>query len=262
LPLSTSLTKGRVEFGAGRGAQTLEGDVLGTKLEESREIFAEHLEVLFKAWTQDKFTHEGVHFPIPEEISIIPKPVQKPHPPVWVAALQNDTVDVIAEMGHGMLLAAHYSTFEEVKEFTERYKERFAKAGHTHAPRVAVLAEVYVDTDMQKAREVAEEPYVWNGKYTGKLLVNLGKTPIKTYEAYYELAQAGGIPDDQMTFEALQKVRSIIVGDPKYCIEGVKAYAGLGIDLLITWTQAGGMPHPKVMDSMRLFSEKVIPAVS
>ena len=114
---------------------------------------------------------------------------------------------------------------------------------------------------MKKARQVAEECYVWNGKYTGKLLVNLGKKPIKTYEAYYELAQAGGIPDDKMTFQALQEAKSIIVGDPDYCIEGVKAYEALGIDLHISWTQAGGMPHQKVMDSMKLFSEKVMPAL-
>ena len=255
------LTRGRVEFGVGRGAQTLEGDVLGTRLEESREIIAEHLDVLRKAWTQEGFTHEGVHYPIKQPISIVPKPLQRPHPPIWAAALQADSADVAGEMGHGLMLASHYSTFEEVQEFAERYRASFARAGHRHAPRIAVLTEVYVDTDMDKARAVAGECFVWNGKYTGKILANLGHKPIKSYEAYYELVQAGGIPDERMTFEALQEVKSIIVGDPAYCTEAIKAYAELGVDLFIGWTQSGGMPHAKVMGSMKLFSEKVMPAL-
>ena len=255
------LTRGRVDFGLGRGANPLEADVLGVPLADSRETFSEHLEVVLKAFTQEKFTHRGVHYDVPEEISLIPRPVQKPHPPVWVAAIQGSTADIVGEMGHGLQLASHYATFEEVKESIERYRAAFKKAGHRHKPRVAVLSEVFVDTTKKKAQEVAAECYVWNAKYTGKILKSLGSKPIKSYEGYYEMAQAGGIPDEKMTFDALQEVNSIVVGDPDYCIERLKAFEGLGVDLHISWTQAGGMPHEKVMDSMKLFSEKVIPAL-
>ena len=141
------------------------------------------------------------------------------------------------------------------------YREAFEQAGHSHEPRIAVVSEVYVDPDGERAREVAGNHYIWNAKYTGKLLTALGKKPIKSYEEYYELAQAGGLPDEAMTFEALQAARSIIVGDPAYCVEGIKAFERLGVDLHISWVQAGGMPHEKVMESMKLFSEKVMPAL-
>ena len=131
-------------------------------------------------------------------------------------------------MGHGLQLASHYATFEEVKESIERYRAAFKKAGHRHKPRVAVLSEVFVDTTKKKAQEVAAECYVWNAKYTGKILKSLGSKPIKSYEGYYEMAQAGGIPDEKMTFDALQEVNSIVVGDPDYCIERLKAFEGPG----------------------------------
>ena len=264
------LTRGRVDFGLGRGVQRVEGEVLGVSMDDSREIFAEHLEVVLKAWTQEKFTHRGVHYPdIPEtlrdarghEISIIPKPVQKPYPPVWIAAVSSDTPDMIGKMGHGLLLSSHYGTFEDIEGCIKQYRAAFKQAGHSHKPRIGVLSELYVDTTQKQAQEVAEECYVWNAKYTGQIVAALGSKPVKSYEDYYKLAHLGGMPDDKMTFNGLQAVNSIIVGDADYCIDRLKAFEGLGVDLHISWTQSGGMPHQKVMDSMRLFSDKVIPAL-
>ena len=258
------LTQGRVDFGLGRGVQHVEAEALGVSMDDSREIFAEHLEVVLKAWTQEKFTHRGVHYDIPEnlrdargrEISIIPKPVQKPYPPVWIAAVSSDTPDIIGKMGHGLLLASHYGTFEDIEGSIKQYRAAFKQAGHSHKPRIGVLSELYVDTTQKQAQEVAEECYVWNAKYTGQIVAALGAKPVKSYEDH--ITQEA---DDKMTFKALQEVTSIIVGDADYCIDRLKAFEGLGIDLHISWTQSGGMPHQKVMDSMRLFSDKVIPAL-
>ncbi len=258
------LTQGRVDFGLGRGVQHVEAEALGVSMEDSREIFAEHLEVVLKAWTQEKFTHRGVHYDIPEnlrdargrEISIIPKPVQKPYPPVWIAAVSSDTPDIIGKMGHGLLLSSHYGTFEDIEGSIKQYRAAFKQAGHSHKPRIGVLSELYVDTTQKQAQEVAEECFLWNAKYTGQIVAALGAKPVKSYEGH--ITQEA---DDMTTFKALQEVTSIIVGDADYCIDRLKAFEGLGIDLHISWTQSGGMPHQKVMDSMRLFSDKVIPAL-
>ena len=259
------LTQGRVDFGLGRGVQHVEAEALGVSMEDSREIFAEHLEVVLKAWTQEKFTHRGVHYDIPEnlrdargrEISIIPKPVQKPYPPVWIAAVSSDTPDIIGKMGHGLLLASHYGTFEDIEGSIKQYRAAFKQAGHSHKPRIGVLSELYVDTTQKQAQEVAEECYVWNAKYTGQIVAALGSKPVKSYKDHKLTQEA----DDMTTFKALQEVTSIIVGDADYCIDRLKAFERLGVDLHISWTQSGGMPHQKVMDSMRLFSDKVIPAL-
>ena len=263
------LTKGRVDFGVGRGVQTVEGEALGVSMEDSREIFAEHLEVVLKAWTQEKFAHRGVHYDIPEtlrdargrEISIIPKPVQKPHPPVWIAAVSRNTPDIVGKMGHGLLLNSHYATFEQIEGWIKTYRAAFKQAGHSHKPRIGVVSEVYVDTTLKQAEEVAAECFLWSAKYSGQIVKSLGAKPVKGYEDYYKITQAGGMPDDKMTFKAMQEAVSIIVGDADYCIDRLKAFEGLGVDLLISWTQSGGMPHQKVMDSMKLFSDKVIPAL-
>ena len=259
------LTQGRVDFGLGRGVQHVEAEALGVSMEDSREIFAEHLEVVLKAWTQEKFAHRGVHYDIPEtlrdargrEISIIPKPVQKPYPPVWIAAVSSDTPDIIGKMGHGLLLSSHYGTFEDIEGSIKQYRAAFKQAGHSHKPRIGVLSELYVDTTQKQAQEVAEECYVWNAKYTGQIVAALGAKPVKSYKDHKLTQEA----DDMTTFKALQEVTSIIVGDADYCIDRLKAFERLGVDLHISWTQSGGMPHQKVMDSMRLFSDKVIPAL-
>ena len=164
-------------------------------------------------------------------------------------------------MGHGLLLNSHYATFEQIEGWIKTYRAAFKQAGHSHKPRIGVLSEVYVDTTQKQAQEVAEECYLWSAKYSGQIVKSLGAKPIKSYEDYYKITQAGGMPDDKMTFNAMQEVNSIIVGDADYCIDRLKAFEGLGIDLHISWTQSGGMPHQKVMDSMRLFSDKVIPAL-
>ena len=238
------LTQGRVDFGLGRGVQHVEAEALGVSMEDSREIFAEHLEVVLKAWTQEKFTHRGVHYDIPEnlrdargrEISIIPKPVQKPYPPVWIAAVSSDTPDIIGKMGHGLLLASHYGTFEDIEGSIKQYRAAFKQAGHSHKPRIGVLSELYVDTTQKQAQEVAEECYVWNAKYTGQIVAALGSKPVKSYKDHKLTQEA----DDMTTFKALQEVTSIIVGDADYCIDRLKAFERLGVDLHISWTQSAG----------------------
>src|SRR6516162_5898036 len=84
------LSSGRVEFGAGRGAFPLNYRGFGVEMESSRDLFAEGIEFCRQAWINDSLTFRGKHFSV-ENISVIPKPVQKPHPPIRLAANSPDT---------------------------------------------------------------------------------------------------------------------------------------------------------------------------
>ncbi len=83
------LSNGRLEFGVGRsGIDEQEG--FGIKTEESRDMMLEALDIIPKMWSEELFSHEGRFFQIPER-EIIPKPYQKPHPPLWMASTSPDS---------------------------------------------------------------------------------------------------------------------------------------------------------------------------
>ncbi len=92
------LAKGRLEFGVGRSG--LPGHYQGFNIphSESRDRFLETLEILTKAWTQDRFSHQGKYFQF-QDVCIMPKPFQKPHPPIRIAATTPETYPLVGQLG-------------------------------------------------------------------------------------------------------------------------------------------------------------------
>src|SRR5215208_58657 len=80
IALTDILTDGRLDIGIGRGYQKMETDAFELKLEESRALFLEQLQGMKKAWTDDDFTYQGQFFTVPRPITVLPRPLQKPHP--------------------------------------------------------------------------------------------------------------------------------------------------------------------------------------
>ena len=81
----------------------------GIPYEESRERFQESLEVILKAWTQERFSHAGKYFTC-NDLSIVPRPYQKPYPPIWVAATTQDTFPMVGRMGFALVTGLRVST--------------------------------------------------------------------------------------------------------------------------------------------------------
>ena len=93
-----NLSNGRFVAGIGRGYQPHEFARYGVTVEESRDRFNECLDVLVKAWTSDtSFTYNGKYVKVPHETVVWPKPLQKPHPPFWIAGSSADTMKIAAE---------------------------------------------------------------------------------------------------------------------------------------------------------------------
>ncbi|HYB92006.1 MAG TPA: LLM class flavin-dependent oxidoreductase, partial [Candidatus Binataceae bacterium] len=84
------MSGGRVDLGIGRGYQPHEFRGYGVPQEQSRGIFNESVEVILQAWTQERVNFKGVHFKF-EDVQVRPKPLQKPHPPIWMAALSPES---------------------------------------------------------------------------------------------------------------------------------------------------------------------------
>ena len=132
------LSGGRVNWGAGRGFQKREFEAFGVPPEESYAIFREHLQVVLEAWTSERITFKGRYVQF-EDIEVLPKPKQKPHPPVWLAASSAEAVSWAGENGFTIMLDPH-SSHEQIAVKRELYRVALEQHGHSIAGREIPMA--------------------------------------------------------------------------------------------------------------------------
>src|SRR5216684_5196338 len=132
------LSGGRVNWGAGRGFAHSEFNAFGVPPEESAERFREAVEIVLKAWTQERFSYQGAHFNF-DDIEVLPKPLQQPHPPTWMAATSEQAIDWAASRGFSILMDPHAST-KELGDKRRRYAEKLADAGFSDKGREIPMA--------------------------------------------------------------------------------------------------------------------------
>ena len=132
------LSGGRVCWGAGRGFAHSEFAAFGVPPAESAERFREAVEIVLKAWTQERLSHDSAHFHF-DNVEVLPKPLQHPHPPVWLAASSESAVDYAASQGFSIMMDPH-STFADIGGKRRRYAEGLAAAGFSDAGRAIVMS--------------------------------------------------------------------------------------------------------------------------
>lgn len=132
------LSGGRVNWGAGRGFAPTEFNAFGVPMAESAERFREAVEIVLRAWTQERLDFHGAHFKF-ENIEVMPKPMQRPHPPVWMAATSEPAIDWAASRGFSILMDPHAS-MAELGQKRRRYAERLTAAGFSDAGRDIPMA--------------------------------------------------------------------------------------------------------------------------
>lgn len=152
--LLDQLTKGRVNWGAGRGFDAKEHEAFGVKPEDSYPKFRESVEVVLKAWQDGPFSHKGEYYEF-EDIEVLPKPYQD-EIPVWLAASSEGAMEWAAEKGFSIMMSPHASHAEN-KERRQFYKEKLTAAGH-----------VFEGRDIPVARTVAVGDTMEEGLALGK----------------------------------------------------------------------------------------------
>src|SRR6516225_12293794 len=123
------ISNGRVEFGIGRGALPKHFTGFGIPQVENRERFLEGLKIVRKAWTEERFSYRGRFFNI-EDLSVVPQPVQQPHPPIRVAANSPGTFELMGRLGYPIFATSHMNTYPRLKELLALYHQAHAAAGH------------------------------------------------------------------------------------------------------------------------------------
>jgi alkanesulfonate monooxygenase SsuD/methylene tetrahydromethanopterin reductase-like flavin-dependent oxidoreductase (luciferase family) len=154
------LSGGRVNWGAGRGFARVEFEAFGVPPEESQSRFRENVDVVLSAWTQERLTYEGEHFRC-EDVEVLPKPLQQPHPPVWLASSSESAVEWAAEHGFSIMMDPH-SPHREIARKHAHYRERLLAAGHSPAGREIPMARlVAIAETPSAAEEVARAGARW-----------------------------------------------------------------------------------------------------
>jgi len=132
------LSGGRVNWGAGRGFAPTEFNAFGVPIAESAARFREAVDIVLQAWTKERFSFEGAHFRF-DSIEVLPKPLQRPHPPVWMAATSEPAIDWAASRGFSILMDPHAS-MTELGIKRRRYSQRLAEAGYPESGRDIPMA--------------------------------------------------------------------------------------------------------------------------
>jgi alkanesulfonate monooxygenase SsuD/methylene tetrahydromethanopterin reductase-like flavin-dependent oxidoreductase (luciferase family) len=165
--LLDQLSGGRVNWGAGRGFARVEFTAFDVAPEDSAPRFRETVEIVLKSWTDERLSFAGKYFRF-DNLEVLPKPLQQPHPPVWMAASSEDAIGWAAGRGFSILMDPH-SGHAEIGRKRRLYRQRLAAAGFSDAGRDIPMARLVAIADSDaKAAETARRGAQWMlGSYFG-----------------------------------------------------------------------------------------------
>ena len=123
------VSRGRFILGAGRSGNPRSYGAYGVPYSESRERFFETLDILKKAWTEDSFSHEGKYHSF-NEARAVPRPYQKPHPPIRIAGASEDTFPTLGRLGYPLFVSVRSASLSGLAPDLKAYRQAYAEAGH------------------------------------------------------------------------------------------------------------------------------------
>jgi len=205
--------------------------------------FVEGIEIIKRLWTEDHVSYEGKEFKI-KDVSVDPKPLQKPRPPIWIAANSDAAVERAARIGDGWIIGPH-SAITELERQMSLFRKAWAAAGKQERPDIPIIREAFVARSrkeaVEKAQPCLEELY-------------------RSIYIKWKQNEAMSDPDElSWAFDRLAQHR-FVLGSPQECIDQIQEYEErLGASRLLCrfdWTP--GLPQEEILAAMRLFGKKVI----
>jgi natural product biosynthesis luciferase-like monooxygenase protein len=252
------LSDGRVDLGVGRGYQPHEFRGYGVDQTQSRAMFHESVEIIQKAWTEERFSYDGKFYQI-HDLSVRPKPLQKPHPPVWMASLSPETFQLCGRYGFNLMCAPVFG-FDVTRGAAqiEEYRQALREHGRDPADHeIAALTMTYVADTSQEALDDFSGPVMWYYKTFAKYIAPpKGQQAVPGYEMYERARDFLEVA----TWDAVVQGGAVIAGSPDQVVDRIGRISELcGFTHYLGWTRIGGLAHEKVTRSMELMAAKVMP---
>jgi alkanesulfonate monooxygenase SsuD/methylene tetrahydromethanopterin reductase-like flavin-dependent oxidoreductase (luciferase family) len=193
------ISGGRLIFGVGRSAFPRAYNAYGISYEESQDRFAESLDIIKTAWTQPNASYRGRYHSF-DNFTLVPRPLQQPHPEIRIAASQHETYATIGELGYPLFSAVRASPLTELAYHTRAYRDAWAAAGHPDEPRAFLQVPIYVAETREAALEDAREGMMRFSTYRADLI----RGPL-SYEMVLREKVIAGTPE--MVVERLRQLR-------------------------------------------------------
>src|SRR5215470_13538165 len=266
---------GRVEFGTGQGSSQVELGGFGVERETKDTQWDESLDVVVRMMTEEPFTgHEGRFMSLPPR-NVIPKPKQKPHPPLWFACSRRETILLAAKKGIGALSFSFVEP-EAAKEWADDYyriiqSDECVPAGHTVNPNVAVFLPLLCHDDEQVAIERGIDGAHFFGFSLAYYYVFGKHKPgiSNIWEFFQQNRKDFGFarelinPDSKplgikLLEQGIGSFRGS-VGTPAQLIDLLGRYEKAGVDIVVFAAQCGPNKHEHICESLELFANKVMP---
>ncbi len=253
------LTHGRLECGLGRGHAWLYGPS-NVPLEESRPRYEEAIEILVRAWTQERFSYDG-HFYKVKDVSVVPKPLQKPHPRLFTGGTSDVTYQMAGERGWGIFVPP-LLPYKVLEGPLEIYKKACAKS--SHLPDIVYIRPVYLDEDENQIRKEVEQALlnflVFNASPVESLQSEEKKAELRSKG--YGFYASGALESlTKLTYEEIVDQEIGFIGTPQKVIrqiENLQSKGGIG-ELAIV-SNFGGIEHWKSIKTQESFARQVMPA--
>ena len=248
---------GRLEFGVGRSGLPGAYERYNVPYAESRERFYESLNIIIKAWTNERFSHQGKYYSY-NDVCLVPKPYQSPHPPIRVAATTSDTFPVIGRMGFPIFIGLRSQGMPQVAEQVQSYKQAWTEAGHRGPVDVSLRVPVYVAESRDEALSQPEDSFMRQFRRLGQGLVSSAAGPGSDAT---DRARRGQTLADLTWEQALRE--KVAVGTPEMVVERLEEMREtLHLSGVAAEFNAGDLiSRQHIARSLRLFCERVVPAL-
>ena len=257
------ISDGRVDFGIGEGATRLELHGFNIPAKEKRAMALEAAEQIANMMVLEPYPgFEGKYFSMPCR-NVLPKPVQAPHPPIWMACTNRDTIKIAAQNGVGALAFAFLDP-EEARHWSEIYygiikSDACVPLGHSVNANLAMVSNFSVHRDRAEAIRRGHEGFEFFG-YALNALVAHDTVPGRTNLWADYIHQRGN--RTQEIIEATRGVETYSsgIGTPEDMRKHLKSFRASGVDQVIFLQQAGRNRHDHICEALELFAGEVMPA--
>ena len=266
---------GRVEFGTGEGGE-IENTGYGIDVTQKKAMWEEATREAVKMMVQTPYEgYDGQYIKVPVR-NVVPKPLQKPHPPLWTAASRRETIFVAARMGIGAL-GFGFETPEEAAERIDRYwelvREECSPLGYAINPAVTALGSLMCCPTNEEAVEKGLRGAQMFGFLLGRGQRNYGhdhfhrqfdSLTVEGRQQVYAQRQGFNVVDEEPEDESARALyrasrRGGFIGNPEFIRETIRQYEEAHIDLILFIAQSGDRKHEDIMPSLELFAKEVMP---